>query len=247
MILSAYMTTIDYIKNYLTSLNIKVSSVQEEQINSLTENMLKDPLYKSVSKISEPEEIAVKHFLDCLIPFSADMPSIKGKNIIDLGTGGGFPGLVFAIMLPESVITTVDARQKSIDFVLRMADLIGLKNVKGIHSRIEDLGREMQYREKADIVVCRALSAVRTLVEYTFPLVKTGRYSVFLKGPKLEEELNEAQNAFKIFGISSGDITINSVSEPIIPFERNIVRIKKNVSCPDKYPRKSGMPTAKPL
>lgn len=241
------MTTIDYIKPYLNLLKIKLNSVQENQINLLSEIMLADPLYKSVSKISDPEEVAMKHFLDCLVPFSSDVPEITAKNIIDLGTGGGFPGLVFAIMLPESTITAVDARQKSVDFVLRMAKQSGINNIKGIHTRIEDLGRDALYREKADLVVCRALSAIRTLVEYTIPLTKNNGLSLYLKGPKLEEELNDAENAFKVFGIKPEDITISSIPDSILPFERNLVFIKKSISCQSKYPRKSGLPTSKPL
>ena len=168
----------DFIKSQINSLKIDLSDVQLNQIDLLAENMLKDPLYKSVSKIFELEEMAEKHFLDSLLPLCYNLPIWKSRNILDLGTGGGFPCLPLAIALPNSSFTAVDSRQKSVDFVLRMAESIGLKNVKTIHSRIEDLGQDSNHREKYDLVVCRALSAVRVLAEYTLPLTKNGGWSL---------------------------------------------------------------------
>jgi 16S rRNA (guanine527-N7)-methyltransferase len=209
--------------------------------------MLEDPLYKSVSKISDPNEIAIKHFLDCLIPFSLNIPFEKSKTITDLGTGGGFPCLPFAIMLPNPNFFAVDSRKKSVEFVVRMSESIGLKNVTGVHSRIEDLGHDSKFREKSDFVICRALSSVRTLAEYTLPLTKNEGYSFYLKGPKLEEEVTDAANAFSILGIKPENLNYFRISPPKIPFERNFLLIKKESTIPVKYPRKSGLPNEKPL
>ena len=237
----------DFIKPQLDSLKISLTSVQFEQLDNLAEAMLADPLYKSVSKIFEPEEMAVKHFLDSLIPLCYKLPIWQAKKVMDLGTGGGFPCLPLAIALPDSHFTAVDGRQKSVDFVARMAKAIGLKNVDTIHTRIEDLGREAEHREKYDLVVCRALSAIRVLVEYTLPLTRNGGCSFYYKGPKLDEELAEAANAFKVLEVATEGIEIFRLLPPEVPFERNFVAIHKIKGVSSKYPRKAGTPLAKPL
>lgn len=237
----------DFIKPYTDRLKINLNEVQFEKLDLLAENMINDPLYKSVSKIFDTEEMAIKHFLDSLLPLCYSLPLWKSQKILDLGTGGGFPCLPLAVALPQSHFTAVDGRQKSVDFVARMANSIGLNNVETIHSRIEDLGQDKAHREKYDLVLCRALSSVRVLAEYTLPLTKNSGWSFYYKGPKLDEEISEASNAFKIFGVDSNNIEIFRLLPPEIPFERNFISILKNNSVPGKYPRKAGTPLSKPL
>lgn len=237
----------DYIKPHLEGLKIELSDSQFNKIDLLAESMLKDPLYKSVSKIFEIEEMAIKHFLDSLLPLCYNLSLWKSKKILDLGTGGGFPCLPLAIALPDSNFTAVDGRQKSVDFVARMANIIDLKNVRTIHSRIEDLGQNIEHREKYDLVVCRALSSIRVLAEYTLPLTSNNGWSFYYKGPKLDEELGEATNAFKVFEVKPEDVEIFRLLPPEIPFERNFISIHKTKSVAAKYPRKAGTPLSKPL
>lgn len=239
--------TSEFIKPWVEKLKLDLSESKLELLDALSEAMLADPLYKSVSKIFEPEEIAVKHFLDSLLPLCFRHPLWNSKNILDLGTGGGFPCLPLAIALPNSNFTAVDGRQKSVDFVARMAKFIGLNNVKTIHSRIEDLGQDKEHREKYDLVVCRALSSVRVLVEYTLPLTLNGGWSFYYKGPKLDEEIAEASNALKLLEVDPNNIEIYRLMPPEIPFERNFVAIHKTRTVMAKYPRKAGTPLSKPL
>lgn len=235
------------IKSQLESLKIALTDVQLGQLDALAEAMLADPLYKSVSKIFALEEMAVKHFLDSLIPLCYNHPVWKSKKIMDLGTGGGFPCLPLAVALPDANFTAVDGRKKSVDFVGRMAEAVGLKNVSTIHSRIEDLGQDAKHREKYDLVVCRALSAVRVLSEYSLPLTKIGGWSFYYKGPKLDEEIAEASNAFKVLEINQEQIEVYRLLPPEVPFERNFIAIRKTKAIPGKYPRKAGTPLSKPL
>ncbi len=235
------------IEPYVEKLVLPLDRQKLEQLQLLSDLMLQDPLYKSVSKISDPEEIAVKHFLDSLIPLGLALDVWKAGYILDLGTGGGFPCLPLAVALPQSNFIAVDSRQKSVDFVARMAEKAGIKNVKTRHARIEDLGRDKAFRERYDLVVCRALSAVRILVEYTLPLLKNGGQAFFYKGPKLEQEMLEAEKAFSTFGVAAPDIELLSFVPPEVPYERNFVRIMKRHPVPVAYPRKAGLPASRPL
>lgn len=233
---------------YLEKLQIDFSAEQQLKFNLLGRSMLEDPLYPSVSKILSVEEIAIKHFLDSIIPLKFSPEAFaKANSVVDLGTGGGFPLLPLAIMFPDKKFLGVDSRQKSVDFVARMAEKVDLNNVAVKHSRIEELGQDPKFREQADLVICRALSALRTLLEYTLPLTRNGGYSFYYKGPRLEEEMSEAANALKVFGILPSELQFFVVEEPEMPFSRGYLQVLKTKPVPAKFPRKNGLPTAKPL
>lgn len=235
------------LKPDLEKIDICLGEAQLAQLQRLLTAMLADRLYPSVSKILAPEEIISKHFLDSLAPLRFDLAAWKAQHILDLGTGGGFPCLPLAIALPHSQFIAVDSRKKSVDFVARMAAAVGLKNVTVCHSRIEDIGRDNKFREKSDLVVCRALSALRTLIEFALPLVKNGGSTLFYKGPKLEAELADSTQAFKEFNILPDDVQIFRLAPPDLPFERNFIAVGKTHTVAEKYPRKSGLPVSKPL
>jgi 16S rRNA (guanine527-N7)-methyltransferase len=233
---------------YLQNLGLKLTNWQIEKINLLGNSMLADPIYKSVSKIFEPEDIALKHFLDSIAPLKFDLVCWKkAEQVVDLGTGGGFPLLPLAIMKPECRFLGVDSRQKSVEFVARMAEATGLENVRVKHARIEELGRDSQHREKNDLVICRALSAVRTLLEYTLPLTRDGGFSLYFKGPRLEQEIADAATAMRELGVAEGQLSFYELSEPEIPFSRGYLLVEKKNSVPAKYPRKNGLPSSRPL
>lgn len=239
---------VNLMQPYLDGLGLKINKHQIDQLNALGNSMLADPLYPSVSKIFDPEEIALKHFLDSIAPLKFNLPCWeKAKTIIDLGTGGGFPALPLAVMLPHCKILGVDSRQKSVEFVARMANSIGLKNVGVKHSRIEELGRLPEFREKTDLVICRALSAVRTLLEYTLPLTRVGGYTLFYKGPKLDLELQEAEGAMKALAVTRQQLSFFQLDEPELPFSRGYLLVEKKQPVSDKYPRKNGQPSSSPL
>lgn len=233
---------------YLEKINLIFSLEQILNFNQLGNAMLSDPMYPSVSKIFTVEEIALKHFLDSIIPIKFAFDAFQKSNqIVDLGTGAGFPLLPLAIMFPNKSFLGVDSRQKSVEFVARMAKKVGLNNVAVKHVRIEELGQNPEFREKSDMVICRALSALRTLLEYTMPLTRVGGYCFYYKGPKLDKELAEAANALKTFSVNESDMVFYSLDEPSIPFSRGYLQIQKKHPVPLKYPRKNGLPAAKPL
>lgn len=235
-------------KPWLEKLGLEISAPQQHQFSLLGCAMLEDPIYPSVSKIFSVEEIALKHFLDSIAPIIFSPPAFKNSSsVVDLGTGGGFPLLPLAIMFPDKKFLGVDSRQKSVDFVARMAEKTGLKNVSILHSRIEELGQNPVYREKSDLVICRALSALRTLLEYTLPLTKTGGYSFYYKGPRLEEELALAAGALKIFGVTDQDLKFFALEGEQMPFSRGYLQVFKRKPVSGKFPRKNGLPTTKPL
>ena len=198
----------------------------------------------NLTAITEDEEVVKKHFIDCIKAFKSD--KIKNaKTIIDVGTGAGFPGLPIAIMNPNVEVTLLDSLNKRINFLNLVVRELGLKNVKTIHSRAEDGARKPELREKFDIATSRAVANMAVLSEFCMPYVKKGGYFVALKGPSIDEELQNGSNAIKILGGELKEIIEIAIEETDL--KHNIVEVKKVKTCPKTYPRKAGTVNKKPL
>ena len=197
----------------------------------------------NLTAITEEDEVAVKHFLDSLN--AADGIVKDGMSVIDVGTGAGFPGLPVKIANPGVSLTLVDSLQKRIAFLNEVISSLGLNDVETVHSRAEELGVNKDYREKYDVCVSRAVANLTTLSELCLPFVKVGGLFVSLKGPKAEEEVNDAKNAIKLLG---GELLkIQSYDLSDTDLNHNVVIIKKISHTPTKYPRKAPKPAKEPL
>lgn len=198
----------------------------------------------NLTAITEDEEVIKKHFIDCIKAFKSE-PIRKAKTIIDVGTGAGFPGLPIAIMNPNVKVTLLDSLNKRINFLNLVVKELDLKNVTTIHSRAEDGARKTELREKFDVATSRAVANMAVLSEFCMPYVKKGGYFVALKGPAIDEELENGRNAIKILGGELKEIIEISIEETDL--KHNIVEIKKINMCPKAYPRKAGTVNKKPL
>ena len=149
----------------------------------------------NLTAITDEREVVYKHFVDsiALIP----KMDLKEKRIIDVGTGAGFPGIPLAIVLDNAEFVLMDSLNKRINFLDEVTKICELKNVSVIHARAEELGRDIQYREKFDVCVSRAVANMSTLLEYCVPFVKVGGVFVSYKSGDIKEELVAADNAQK--------------------------------------------------
>jgi len=143
----------------------------------------------NLTAIKEDGEIVKKHFIDSMKVFKFDQLK-NAKNVIDIGTGGGFPGIPMKIIKPEINVVLLDSLNKRINFLNEVIKSLDLKNIKAIHGRAEDFAQEAQYREKFDIAVSRAVANLTVLSEYCIPYVKLGGYFVAMKGPAVKRKLN---------------------------------------------------------
>lgn len=196
----------------------------------------------NLTAITDEEGILVKHFFDsCSISEFVD----NNSKIIDIGTGAGFPGLPLKIVNDTLNLTLVDSLNKRINFLNEVKNKLGLKNVETVHGRAEDVGIDNKYREKYDFAVSRAVAELRILVEYLLPLVKVGGKVIAMKGPNIDEEVENTKKAVKLLG---GEIErIESFRLGNTDNERTIIIIKKIKNTESKYPRKAGIPRKNPL
>lgn len=198
----------------------------------------------NLTAIKEDDAIVKKHFIDSLKVF--EFNQIKNaKNIIDIGTGGGFPGIPMKIIKPEINIVLLDSLNKRVNFLNEVINSLKLNNIKAIHGRAEDFAQERQYREKFDVAVSRAVANLTVLSEYCIPYVKVGGYFVAMKGPAVEEEIKQSKNAIRLLG---GKIEhIEKVQIEDSDLNHNLVIISKISSTNRKYPRKAGTVAKNPL
>jgi 16S rRNA (guanine527-N7)-methyltransferase len=196
----------------------------------------------NLTAITDPEEIVIKHFLDCLTVFSK-VEIKEGAKIIDVGTGAGFPGLVMLIARPDLKMTLMDSLNKRLNVIKDILEKLEL-TADVVHSRAEDGGQNKAYREKYDFSTARAVSNLRDLTEYCLPFVKVGGSFIAMKAAKADEEISAAQKAIKTLG---GTVSEKHTFELEDAGERNIILIKKISSTPAKFPRPSAKIAKNPL
>lgn len=228
----------------LESLGILLSDKQREQFDHYYEMLIEWNKIMNLTGITDYEEVNSKHFVDSLtIVRINDMKNVD--NLIDVGTGAGFPGIPLKIVYPHIDIVLLDSLSKRIKFLDAVIDELGLCNIKTIHGRAEDFAKNKEYREKFDLCVSRAVANLSTLSEYCIPFVKVGGTFISYKSGSSDEEIREAERAVQILGGK-----INEISKFCLPdsdMGRSLVEIKKVNSTPVKYPRKAGMPGKEPL
>lgn len=197
----------------------------------------------NLTALKEPRDIVIKHFLDSLTCARGGFLHTQGE-VLDLGTGAGFPALPLAIVYPLRV-TALDATRKKVAHVAWAAEQLGLSNLQTLSGRAEALGRDPAYRGRYARVVTRAVAALPVLAELALPLLEVGGLLIAQKGPIGPEELRAGQRAAQLLG---GEI-INTehFTLPISGDPRSLVVTRKVKETPAKYPRREGVPSKEPL
>lgn len=222
-------------------------AIDEEKINQLNkyyEMLVEKNKVMNLTAITEYDEVVIKHFVDSLA-ISKVYDMIPIKNIIDIGTGAGFPGMVLKIFYPDIQFTLLDSLNKRVGFLKEVADELSLNKIDAVHGRAEDYARQPNHREKYDLCVSRAVANLSTLAEYSLPFVKKGGYFVAYKAEDCLDEVKAAEKAISMLGGKIENTVMYKI--PNSDITRAFVIIKKVNSISGKYPRKAGLPAKEPL
>lgn len=230
-------------KKYCFEADINISKEQIDMFSIYMDFLIDYNKHTNLTSIVDPEEIVIKHFLDSII-INKFIKIDNVQNVIDIGTGAGFPGIPIKICFPKINLTLVDSLNKRIIFLKELCKKLELK-VDALHSRAEDLAKNPLYREKFDLVLSRAVAPLNVLSEYCVPYVKKGGFFVSYKGMNVKEELLKCDNCFKI--LNSKICDIKNFNLPEIGDVRNLIIVEKINSCNAKYPRPTPKIIKKPL
>ncbi len=230
------------IKENMKKININITDMQIEKFFKYMNLLIEWNKKINLTAIIEPNDIIIKHFVDCgtLLKYLN-----SNEKVIDIGTGAGFPGIPLKILDESLDITLVDSLNKRVNFLNEVVSNLNLHKINVIHSRAEDLARNMEYREKFDKVVSRAVANLTTLSEYDLPFLKIKGKFLGMKSLEIEEEIENARKAIEILGGKIEKVDrFNLIDSDI---GRSIVIISKKNRTPKQYPRKAGKPLKEPL
>ena len=169
----------------------------------------------------------------------------QGARLIDIGTGGGLPGLPIAICRTDLNVTLLDSTGKKIRFIERCIADLQLQNVTAVNNRAELLGQDNNHRQQYHIAVSRAIGSISAVLEYSLPLVKVGGRVLAMKGPKAQQELEDAGDALDLLG--AGELAVYDAYPESFDNELVIICIQKDRPTPRQYPRPPGLPQQSPL
>jgi 16S rRNA (guanine527-N7)-methyltransferase len=207
----------------------------------------------NLTRITDYEAVQVKHFLDSLsclpvIQRAQEVSSREtdvGLQVIDVGSGAGFPGVPLKIAFPALRLTLLEATGKKTEFLRFLVARLGLSGVRVINARAEEVGQDPAHREQYDLALARALSGMATLAELTLPLVRVGGLVIAQKGADPAAEVATSQSAIAILGGQVREIV--PVAIPGLEGARHLVVFEKVLATPKRYPRRPGMPAKRPL
>lgn len=224
----------------LKELGIEINEIQLKQLEKYYELLIEYNKVMNLTSITNKEDVYLKHFYDSLT-LSKIIDLNKDLELCDIGTGAGFPGLVLKIIFPNLKITLVDCLNKRINFLNNVIEELKLEDIKTIHARIENYGKDN--REQFDIVTARAVAPLNILLEYSIPIVKVNGYFIPLKG-NLDNEVNYNKALIKL------KCTIEKKEIFKLPIEnshREILLIKKNKKTNKIFPRHNNQIKNNPL
>ena len=210
-------------------LDIQINREKIDQFGVHAAELLKWSQKTNLTAISDPLEIAVKHFLDSIAPARFIPPNTA---LLDVGSGGGFPGIPLKIMIPSLSVMLIDASRKKISFLKHVIRRLGLINIEACHVRAQDLSNDCRVHTAYDVIISRALSSLVNFVQMSLPLLAKHGVLIAMKGKITDKEVESArlllekQRDIQGNSISSVDMVLKKYRLPHLKSQRSLVIIK---------------------
>jgi len=214
------------------ALEIHVDSDQVDKFTTHAMELAKWNRKINLTAITDPLEVAVKHFLDSMAPDSM-IPS--NASLLDIGSGGGFPGIPLKILKPSLSVTLIDASRKKVNFLKHLIRILGLENIEVFHVRAEEFSQQALFTGPFNAIVSRALSSTPEFVRMALPLLDTDGVLIAMKGKRSEAEIESLRSLIhKTTGMGDENRTeielrLKTYTLPYLNLERTIVSLKRNV------------------
>lgn len=236
--------TVEQFVGLLEEKGIRLEPYQLDQFESYYKELVEWNEKMNLTAITDRPQVYLKHFYDSLT-LSLYVPMGDVKTMADIGAGAGFPSLPIKIAFPHLQLTIVDSLNKRIQFLQHVVGKLELKDVRCIHGRAEEAGRNTELRDAFDLVTARAVARLNVLNELCLPFVRKGGLFAAMKGAHSAEELDEATKSIRVL---NGQLkSSNRFDLPVEHSERHIIVIEKTGATPPKYPRKPGTPSKDPI
>jgi len=188
----------------------------------------------NLTAITEPDQVADLHFLDSAALLGC--ADLRGKSLVDVGTGAGFPGMVLKLMVPELRLTLVDSLGKRLDWLGEVCGALGLEGVERRHARAEELALQSGWRDSFDFATARAVAELRVLCEICLPYVKVGGRFLAMKAADCDEELSAAAHGAELLG--GRLLPSYRYHIPGTEVDRRVIVVEKVAPTPKGYPRR---------
>ncbi len=237
-----YKRRMDIPETFLSALKqeeISVSPDQLEKLSAYVERMLEVNRHLNLTAVRDWDSAWIRHIFDSLLLLK-DLKQDEGQQALDLGSGGGLPGIPLAICRPDMRWMLVDSVGKKARFLEETAAELDLQNVAVSSARAEILGKDDAFREQFHVVCARAVARLPVLLEYVAPLCRLKGHVLAMKGEQAPVELKEARRAIEVLGLRLQE-------ERPQPGGGILLRFRKQKPCPGRYPRKVGIPLQQPL
>ena len=227
-------------------LGLSLSPAQLAQFNDYYHHLTQWNQKINLTAIAGCRETQIKHFLDSLTVCLAARQELSGPaRIIDIGSGGGFPGIPLKIAFPQIELHLIDSVAKKTAFLQHLTAALNLPGVTAHTGRAETLARQPDLRDSFDLALARGVARLPLLLEYALPFCRPGGKAVALKQGDLRQELAEAQ--FALTQLAAQPAGLFPVTLTALPDHRRIAAFRKTAPTPQRYPRRPGIPAKRPL
>jgi 16S rRNA (guanine527-N7)-methyltransferase len=238
---------LDYLAAGAQRLGLNLSPQQLQQFLRFRALLLEWNERINLTSITTPQEVLSKHFLDslsCLLAIP-DWQARKEAKLLDVGSGGGFPGIPLALACPTWQVTLLEATGKKVRFLQEAREQLELRNVDALQGRAEEVAHDAHHRAQYDLVTARGLASLPILLEYCLPFCRPGGLVIAHKKGEISAEIEGGKRAAVTLG---GRLhSIRPVSLPGLEDQRLLVVFEATRKTPALYPRRAGAPAKHPL